>query len=87
MSFIYKRVVAKNSYFKISSINKDILDKTRTSQGKTKILNKSNNYFLRNIAVNTVKKRRLTSLLPTEHFFGENTLITIVDLILFNKIT
>ena len=56
MSFIYKRVVAKNSYFKISSINQDILDKTRTSQGKTKILNKSNNYFLRNIAVNTVKK-------------------------------
>ena len=56
MSFIYKRVVAKNSYFKISNINQDILDKTRTNQGKTKILNKSNNYFLRNIAVNTVKK-------------------------------
>ena len=56
MSFIYKRVVANNSYFKISDINQDILDKTRTSQGKTKIWNKSNNYFLRNIAVNTVKK-------------------------------
>ena len=56
MSFICKRVVANNSYFKISDINQDILDKTRTSQGKTKILNKPNNYFLRNIAVNTVKK-------------------------------
>ena len=40
----------------MSNINQDLLDKTRTSQGKTKILNKSNNYFQRNIAVNTVKK-------------------------------
>ena len=72
LSYIYKCVTdeqeANNSHFKISNSNQGKLDKTRTNLGNSQILDETNDYFLWNIAVDTIKDE--TSDI---NFIGKNT--------------